>query len=52
MSAQTKHVKRVKIRLHELREPSDAAELERFLARRNGIIKVEVFADYFSITVM
>jgi hypothetical protein len=51
MSAETKNIKRVKIRLHELRETSDAAELERFLARRKGIIKVEVVTDYFSITV-
>jgi len=51
MCAETTHVKRVKIRLHELRETSDAAELERFLTRRKGIMKVEVIADYFSITV-
>jgi hypothetical protein len=51
MNAQKKHVKRVKIRLHELREASDAAELDKFLARRKGIINVEVIADSFSVTV-
>lgn len=51
MQVDKKNVKRVKIRLHELREKSDAAELERFLARRKGIINVEVIADWFSITV-
>ena len=51
MQLDGKHVKRIKIRLHELRETSDAAELESFLARRKGIINVEVIAEYFSITV-
>jgi hypothetical protein len=51
MQLDGKNVKRIKIRLHELRETSDAAELERFLARRKGIINVEVIAKYFSITV-
>ncbi|MGZ8932397.1 MAG: hypothetical protein ACXW06_03815 [Halobacteriota archaeon] len=49
MCSDEKHVKRVKIRLHELREDSDAAELVKFLARRNGVIKVEVIADLFTI---
>jgi hypothetical protein len=47
MRSDEKHVTRVKIRLHELREDSDAAELVKFLARRNGVIKVEVIADLF-----
>jgi hypothetical protein len=51
MKADEKHVKRVKIRLHELREASDAAELRKFLAQRKGIINVEVIADFFSVTV-
>jgi hypothetical protein len=51
MCADEKHVKRVKIRLHELREISDAAELDQFLARRKGIINIEVIADSFTITV-
>jgi len=51
MNADEKHVKRVKIRLHELREASDAAELDKFLARRKGIINVEVIADFFTVTV-
>ncbi|MGZ4847040.1 MAG: hypothetical protein ACXV3E_04565, partial [Halobacteriota archaeon] len=51
MHADEKHVKRVKIRLHELRAASDAAELDKFLARRKGIINVEVIADSFTITV-
>jgi hypothetical protein len=49
MRSDEKHVKRVKIRLHELREDSDAAGLVKFLARRNGVIKVEVIADLFTI---
>jgi hypothetical protein len=51
MNADEKHVKRVKIRLHELREASDAAELDKFLARRKGIINVEVIADFFTVIV-
>ena len=51
MRSDEKHVKRVKIRLHELREASDAAELVTFLARRIGIKKVEVIADLFTIIV-
>jgi len=51
MHIHEKHVKRVKIRLHELREASDAAELVKFLARRKGIINVEVIADLFTIAV-
>jgi hypothetical protein len=44
-----KHKKRVKIRLHELREAVDAAELVKFLARRKEIIKVELIADLFTV---
>jgi len=51
MHAAEKHIKRVKIRLRELREASDAAELDKFLARRKGIINIEVIADSFAITV-
>jgi hypothetical protein len=51
MCSDQKHVKRVKIRLHELREDSDAAELVKFLAQRKGIIKVEVIADLFTICI-
>jgi hypothetical protein len=51
MCADEKHVKRVKIRLHELRETSDAAELDQFLARRRGVLNVEVLADSFTVTV-
>jgi len=51
MNANEKHAKRIKIRLHELRETSDAAELRKFLARRKGIINVEVIADFFTVTV-
>jgi hypothetical protein len=51
MNADEKHVKRVKIRLHELREASDAVELTKFLLRRKGIINVEVIADFFTVTV-
>ena len=51
MRSDEKHAKRVKIRLHELREASDAAELVTFLARRIGIKKVEVIADLFTIIV-
>ena len=51
MHAAEKHVKRVKIRLRELRESSDATELYKFLARRKGIISIEVIADSFTITV-
>jgi hypothetical protein len=46
------HAKRVKIRLHELREAVDAAELVKFLARRKGIIKVEVIADLFTVYII
>jgi hypothetical protein len=45
------HIKRVKIRLHELRENSDAAELDKFLKRRKGILDVEVMADSFTVTI-
>ena len=51
MSTAEKHLKRVKIRLHELREASDAAELDKFLARRKGIINVEVIANSFTVTI-
>jgi len=51
MNANEEHVKRVKIRLHELREASDAAEVDKFLARRKGIINVEVIPDFFTVTV-
>jgi hypothetical protein len=51
MNADEKYVKRVKIRLHELREASDAAELDKFLARRKGIINVEAIPDFFTVTV-
>jgi hypothetical protein len=51
MRSDEKHVKRVKLRLHELRGDSDAAELVKFLARRRGVIKVEVIADLFTIYV-
>jgi hypothetical protein len=51
MNVDQKHVKRVMIRLHELREASDAAELDEFLARRKGIINVEVIPDFFTVTV-
>ena len=51
MHAAEKHIKRVKIRLRELREASDAAELDKFLARRKGIINVEVIADFFTVIV-
>jgi hypothetical protein len=44
-------MKTVKIRLHELREASDATELVKFLARRKGIIKVEVIADLYTVYV-
>ena len=37
--------------MRELREASDAAELDKFLARRKGIINIEVIADSFAITV-
>ncbi|MGZ4863951.1 MAG: hypothetical protein ACXV5H_02880 [Halobacteriota archaeon] len=40
---------RVKIRLHELREASDAAELVKFFAKRKGILKVEVITDLFTV---
>jgi hypothetical protein len=43
-----KHTKRV-IRLHKLREASDAAELVKFFVRRKGIIKVEIIADLFTV---
>jgi hypothetical protein len=49
MHSDEKHMKTVKIRLHELREASDAAELVKFLARRKGILKVEVIADLFTV---
>jgi hypothetical protein len=51
MHSDQKHIKRVKIRLHELREGSDAAELVKFLVQRKGIIKVEVIADLFTICI-
>ncbi|MEI7827736.1 MAG: hypothetical protein WCI87_08095 [Euryarchaeota archaeon] len=51
MCADEKYVKRVKIRFHELREISDVVELDKFLARRKGIINVEVIADSFTFTV-
>ncbi|HYA32431.1 MAG TPA: hypothetical protein VEG65_00305 [Candidatus Bathyarchaeia archaeon] len=51
MNANDKSIKRVKIRLHELREASDATELGKFLLRRKGIISVEVLADFFTVTV-
>jgi hypothetical protein len=51
MNADEKRTKRVKIRLHELREPGDAAELAKFLLRRKGIINVEVIADFFTVTI-
>ena len=51
MHSDEKHKKTVKIRLHELREDSDAAELVKFLARRKGILKVEVIADLFTVYV-
>jgi hypothetical protein len=51
MHSNEKRAKRVKIRLHELRDASDAAELVKFLTRRAGIIKVEVIADLFTIYV-
>ena len=51
MRTNDKYVKRVKIRLHELRENSDSAELCKFLARRQGILTVEVLARSFTITV-
>jgi len=51
MRSDEKHVKRVKIRLHELREASDTTELVTFLARRSGIKKVEVIADLFTVIV-
>jgi hypothetical protein len=51
MHSDEKHTKTVKIRLHELREASDAVELVKFLARRKGILKVEVIADLFTVYV-
>jgi hypothetical protein len=51
MNADKKLFKRVKIRLHELREDSDASELDKFLARRKGIVNVEVIADFFTVIV-
>jgi len=48
MHSDERHTKRVKIRLHELRE-ADTAELVKFLARRKGIIKVDVITDLFTV---
>ena len=51
MCADVKHIKKLKIRVHELREAADAAELKRFLQDRKGVINVEVSTDVFTTTI-
>jgi len=51
MCSDVNHIKKLKIRVHELREAADAAELNRFLQDRTGVINVEVSTDLFTTTV-
>ncbi len=48
MCADAKHLKKLKIRIRELREAADAAELNRFLQDRKGVINVEMNTDLFT----
>ncbi len=48
MCANAKHLKKLKIRIRELREAADAAELNRFLQDRKGVINVEMNTDLFT----
>ncbi len=48
MCANAEHFKKLKIRIRELREAADAAELNRFLQDRKGVINVEMNTDLFT----
>ncbi len=48
MCAHADHLKKLKIRIRELREAADAAELNRFLQDRKGVVKVEMNTDLFT----
>ncbi len=48
MCANAQHFKRLKIRIRELREAADAAELSRFFQDRKGVINVEMNTDLFT----
>ena len=51
MCTDVKHIKKLKIRVHELRGAADTTELNRFLQDRKGVINVEVSTDLFTTTI-
>ncbi len=48
MCANAEHFKKLKIRIRELREAADAAELNRFFQDRKGVVNVEMNTDLFT----
>ncbi len=51
MCANAKHFRKLKIRIRELREAADAAELNRFLQDRKGVVNVEMNTDLFTVII-